>query len=182
MCNASIWVSLFNLLTFWLFEMHVWDISADHLCMAVAVSCLEAGELLFSNESNMQSTPGFKNTSNKESIYQAGNVGSVRSREVCHKITCIHALAIRAAAAVPEQSPPAAQLWGATPESPYWSPGWAETHFLWAQVTWYKAETVEAGSGENKGGRGERVAGEVRGQGWGGGDVVERSEGTGVRE
>lgn len=111
-----------------------------------------------------------KNTSNKERVYrQAGRQAGRQAMwvqweaggKVCHKITCIHALAIRAAAAVPEQSPPAAQLWGATPESPYWSRGWAETHFLWAQVTWYKAERVETGSGENKG----------RGQRWGGGHV-----------
>lgn len=60
------------------------------------------------------------------------------------KFTWNHALAIRAAAeaaVVPEQNPPAAQLWGATPESPYWSRGWAETHFLWAQVTWHKEQT-----------------------------------------
>lgn len=61
----------------------------------------------------------------------------------------LHAFALRAggaaAAAVPEQSPPASRLWGATPESPYWSLEWAETHFLWAQVTWRKEQKrVEA--------------------------------------
>lgn len=59
----------------------------------------------------------------------------------------LHALATRAVVAaaavvVPEQSPPAAQLWGVTPESPYWSLEWAETHFLWAQATWRKEQKV----------------------------------------
>lgn len=68
--------------------------------------------------------------------------------EHINKTNRLHALAIRAAAvaaAVPGQSPPASRLWGATPESPYWSLEWAETHFLWAQVTWRKEQKrVEA--------------------------------------
>lgn len=87
----------------------------------------------------------------------------------------LHALAIRAAAApaaVPEQSPPASQLWGATPESPYWSLEWAETHFLWAQATWRKEQKGlrqvvvkwwEGGCGvrvRQCGGRGVRVEGQ----------------------
>lgn len=71
-----------------------------------------------------------------------------RGSEHINKTNRLHALAIRAAAvaaAVPEQSPPASRLWGATPESPYWSLEWAETHFLWAQVTWRKEQKrVEA--------------------------------------
>lgn len=72
-----------------------------------------------------------------------------RGSEHINKTNRVHALAIRAAAAVaaavPEQSPPASRLWGATPESPYWSLEWAETHFLWAQVTWRKEQKrVEA--------------------------------------
>lgn len=71
-----------------------------------------------------------------------------RGSEHINKTNRLHALAVRAAAvaaAVPEQSPPASRLWGATPESPYWSLEWAETHFLWAQVTWRKEQKrVEA--------------------------------------
>lgn len=71
-----------------------------------------------------------------------------RGSEHINKTNRLHAVAIRAAAvaaAVPEQSPPASRLWGATPESPYWSLEWAETHFLWAQVTWRKEQKrVEA--------------------------------------
>lgn len=79
----------------------------------------------------------------RESQRQTGSVGSVWEGSE-HKRTMLHALGIRAAvvaaAAVPGQSPPASQLWGATPESPYWSLEWAETHFLWAQATWRKEQ------------------------------------------
>lgn len=86
----------------------------------------------------------------RPSTWQAGSVGSVWGVRTQKKTRWLHALAIRAAvvaaaavvvaAAVPELSPPASQLWGATPESPYWSLEWAETHFLWAQVTWCKEQ------------------------------------------
>lgn len=79
----------------------------------------------------------------RESQRQTGSVGSAWEGSE-HKRTMLHALGIRAAvvaaAAVPGQSPPASQLWGATPESPYWSLEWAETHFLWAQATWRKEQ------------------------------------------
>lgn len=92
-------------------------------------------------------TQGFKRIETEPQT--GGGVGSVWEGGSKHtKPNRLHALAIRAAvvaAAVPEQSPPASRLWGATPESPYWSLEWAETHFLWAQVTWRKEQNrVEA--------------------------------------
>lgn len=101
-----------------------------------------------------------------------------------------HAWAIKAAAvaaAVPEQSPPAAQLWGATPESPYWSREWAETHFLWAQATWRKEQKGLRQVGvrwwEGRGGWRSLWGLWVRGWGneeWGKGNVVEGGEGRNV--
>lgn len=94
--------------------------------------------------------------------------GEGRGGSDTYRTMWLHARATRAAAAaaVPEQSPPAAQLWGATPESPYWSLEWAETHFLWAQATWRKEQKGlrqvvvkwwEGRGGEGCGGEGSGV-------------------------
>lgn len=102
-----------------------------------------------------------------------------RGSEHINKTNRLHALAIRAAAgaaAVPEQSPPASRLSGATPESPYWSLEWAETHFLWAQVTWRKEQKrVEA--------RGHRVMRRRKTKKrWGVGEAMRWEGGGGVEE
>lgn len=59
--------------------------------------------------------------------------------------------------AVPALSPPASRPWDATPESPYWSLEWADTHFLWARATdrqWKSilgGEAWRVGQGETDG-------------------------------
>lgn len=114
------------------------------------------GEWSSESQQNRQSTDtqGFKlseagtqresqdRSPDRQAEWSQSEGGGVRHAQ--KKTIWLHAWAIRAAAvalaAIPEQSPQAAQLWGATPESPYWSLEWAETHFLWAQVTWRKEQ------------------------------------------
>lgn len=109
----------------------------------------EPNEAVRANKTGRALTRGVKHSdADTESQDRApdgsGSVKSTWEGSQTHTKLWLHALAIRAAAIaaaeVPEQSPPASQLWGATPESPYWSRVWAETHFLWAQVTWRKEQ------------------------------------------